>query len=436
MHDVMTRPDRRSAAVPGVRRLASPGRYDEVLRLQSAAGNRAVATLLSARRAPTVQRCGSTPPDACPCHERDDDGPAAAGPVVQRAGAGATGKKSKKKKKKTTTPQGGVPGSTGCIATSSAAEGERVRFKKSSTSFLTSADETRARALAKELGPGERFVLHGYASYEKRPDHMEMNWRLSCARAERVRRVLLEEGVGKDRIDKPEAHGADPAVKSDLVTQRSVVVEKRAGQAPAGKPPGAPASPRVCGPNIDSQLTTVLTDVETYFTGLSFPEKVASCQAITFPVTAGMAWDIIQLFKPHTGWLSDKPFLGKCGIPHGIANIESPTACSNSVRAGSKCNLAGTVNYSLLGMIARLCRFPYSALTRESIPGLVYMWKAIEWIVLDRWDDPVPPVSFALAVFDGGPAARPATENRPTCTGTCTETAVPSFDFRWVPFHI
>jgi hypothetical protein len=263
---------------------------------------------------------------------------------------------------------------------------------------------------------------------------MEMNWRLSCARAERVRTVLLEEGVGKDRIAKPEAHGADPAVKSDLATQRSVVVEKRAGQAPAEKP-AQQGSPRVCGPDIDSQLTTVLTNAETYFTGLSVPERYASCQAIMFPATAGLAWDIIELFLPHTGWLSDKPFLGKCGVPHGIANVESPTACSNSVRTGGKCNLAGTVNYSLLGMMVRLCGFPYSTMNRDTIPALVYMWKALEWASRGRWDDPVPPTSFALAVFDGGAAARPATENRPTCTGVCTETGVPSFTFRWVPFH-
>ncbi len=192
----------------------------------------------------------------------------------------------------------------------------------------------------------------------------------------------------------------------------------------------------MCGPNIDPQLTAVLNDIESYFNGLILPAKYLSCNAITFPVTAGMAWDILELFLPNTAWLRSPPLAGKCGVPIGSPNIESPTACSNSVRVGGRCNLAGTVNYSTLGMILRLCG-PYTPkeIGHAMIIALVYAWKSIEAATTGKWDDPEPAIEFALAVYDGGAAARPHTENRPTCTDSCSESTVPSFTFRWLPFH-
>jgi hypothetical protein len=182
-------------------------------------------------------------------------------------------------------------------------------------------------------------------------------------------------------------------------------------------------------------LTAVLNDIETFYKGLSFPAKYISCNAITFPLTAEMAWDIHELFLRETGWLRSPPF-GGCGVPAGATDVEDPGACSNTVRAGGKCNLAGTVNYSTLGMIIRLCgMYTPEAIGRADITALVYMWKAIEAATTGHWDDPTPAIAFAHAVYSGGASARPSTENRPTCTRRCTETAVPSFTFRWKPFH-
>ncbi|OAN36770.1 eCIS core domain-containing protein [Mycolicibacterium iranicum] len=209
------------------------------------------------------------------------------------------------------------------------------------------------------------------------------------------------------------------------------------GPSPAPTPPSPePTQPRVCGPNVDSQLTAVLGDIETFFTGLSFPEQYIACNTIGFPVTAAMAWDIHQLFLKETDWLRYPPFLNTCGIPWTLGEVEWPGGCSNTVRAGGKCNLAGTVNYSMLGMIIRLCgRYTPKALGRANITALVYAWKAVERAVTGHWDDPTPAIEFAHAVYMGGASARPATENRPTCTGSCPHTNVPSFTFRWRPFH-
>lgn len=422
MHDVMTRSHRRSVVrSPGQSEL--PRRQAGLLRLQQLAGNRAVSSLLA------VQRCGSVAPEACPCHEKQDEQGGSTDPVAQRDAESAGSDAGTQD----------VPGSDGCTASSSNASGERVRFVRFSNNFLDAAEERHVRDLAHTLGPGERFVIHGFASYENRPDHATLNWRLSCARAERVRDILRSEGVRDDQIAALQAHGADPAVHADLASQRSVVIDKQQSESPTPTPTPEEhpeAEKRVCGPDIDSQLTAVLNDIETYYRGLNPVAKYISCNAITFPMTAAMAWDILELFLPNTGWLRSPPFAGRCGVPGGGTDVESPTSCSNTVRVGGKCNLAGTVNYATLGMIARMCG-PYTprALGHANITALVYAWKSIEASVTGKWDDPTPAIAFAIAVYDGGASARPSTENRPTCTESCAETAVPTFSFRWQPFH-
>lgn len=406
---------------------SAPPIYSGMLRMQRFAGNRAVTAVLAnpyTAPIPVIQRCGSVPSEVCPCHDKDTENEF---PVTQRQASGNAPVPS------------GVPGSDGCAATSSQPTGERVRFARFGTAFLTPDEGQKVRDLAHTLGPGERFVIHGFASFEGHPEHAEMNQRLSCARAERVREILRSEGVREDQIAPLQAHGADPTVRADLASQRSVVIDRRPADNPP-REPGRPSTPesehtRICGPDVDTQLTAVLNDIETFYKGLSFPAKYVSCNAITFPLTAAMAWDIHELFLPETGWLRRPPF-GGCGMPAGATDVEDPGACSNTVRTGEKCNLAGTVNYSTLGMIIRLCGiYTPEAIGRADITALVYMWKAIEAAMTGHWDDPTPAIAFAHAVYSGGASARPSMENRPTCTGRCTETAVPSFTFRWKPFH-
>jgi len=54
---------RRAADLPWV---AGPSNPTQFLALQRLAGNRATSTLMA------VQRCGSIPPDQCPCHDKEE----------------------------------------------------------------------------------------------------------------------------------------------------------------------------------------------------------------------------------------------------------------------------------------------------------------------------------------------------------------------------
>lgn len=76
-----------------------------------------------------------------------------------------------------------------------------------------------------------------------------------------------------------------------------------------------------------------------------------------------MAWDIHQLFLPETGWL-------RLPQPPAGSDIENPSTCSNSVRVGGKCNLAGTANYAIFGIMMKECYDYYSG-----SPAL-WTWKA------------------------------------------------------------
>ena len=69
-------PSSATAPLAAVRPARRAPQTHQLLHLQRAAGNRAVAQLLS------VQRCGSTPPDQCPCHQGDSEDDATAQRVV------------------------------------------------------------------------------------------------------------------------------------------------------------------------------------------------------------------------------------------------------------------------------------------------------------------------------------------------------------------
>ena len=79
------------AHAPGAPRTSEAPALAEVLRLQRSAGNAAVARRLSPTAmgaGVTLQRCGSIPPDQCPCHGADETEGAAQAPVTaQRDGA-------------------------------------------------------------------------------------------------------------------------------------------------------------------------------------------------------------------------------------------------------------------------------------------------------------------------------------------------------------
>jgi hypothetical protein len=213
---------------------------------------------------------------------------------------------------------------------------------------------------------------------------------------------------------------------------------------PAECPPCAAPSLHVCGPEIDSQLTKVLEDMRTHFHALGGWQKHWSCQWLITPPMAIMAWDIHDLFLRETAWLRTAPFSPPCGLPSAPTggDIEDPTTCSNSVRVGGKCNLAGTANYATFGVMTKECHAYYSGspalpswkvnipfFTETGMKTFIGIWKTV-----DR-DDKGPPIEFAEATYRGGPSGRPSTENRKHCSTACSSSGTPpGFRFVWEPY--
>jgi len=397
-----------------------------VLSLQQRAGNRAVSSWLSGRstraaRVLPVQRCGPTPCDRsseeCLATE-DSSSRSTAAPVVQRAcGPTAIGKRD----------------SCGMSAGFLPPFANPYLFKVNCDTMAPGVEDR----LRKDFKRGDTVIVHGFASIEGKPKYNE---HLSCARAEKAAAFLTND-IGAVVLE-VHAHGA---VAGPKVPRRSVLVYT----APQPKPKPSPPPTNVCGPDIDAQLTAVLTDIQQYFRGLSRWRRHRSCQQLEAPFVYSMAWDINQLYLPKTDWLRSSAFASTtppCSLPQASPgqNLEDPSICGNTVRVNGKCNLAGTVNYAAFGIMMSECydfydSAPwYAALLWTQLP--LYNERAMRWLIWAykklHGDDPGPPTEFAWATFDRGPTGRPSTENRPNCKTPCGSKATPpSFTFTWGPYH-
>jgi hypothetical protein len=210
-------------------------------------------------------------------------------------------------------------------------------------------------------------------------------------------------------------------------------------------PPCPAASSHVCGPDIDARLTKVMTDMQTHFRGLTGWQKHWSCQWLITPPMAIMAWDIHQLYLHETGWLRRPPFSPPCGLPVAPAggDVEDPATCSNSVRVGGKCNLAGTANYATFGVMMRECHSFYIGsppLPTQKLSAMFFTLGAMKLLIglykTVKLDDRGPPTEFAVATYTGGPSSRPTTENRKHCSTACASPAAPpAFTFVGEPYQ-
>jgi hypothetical protein len=206
--------------------------------------------------------------------------------------------------------------------------------------------------------------------------------------------------------------------------------------------PGDAAPARSCGPNIDSQLTDVLTRIQRDFhdPSVSGWSKEVACDNLVVPTPAAiMSWDITDLFLPNTSWLR----AGRCGVPRNQDDVEDPATCGNTVEVDGKCWLAGTVNYAMYGIACKLCSERHRAAIPSVIGAATDQWSRTDmrnWVrfynMLDRKGGGIdPPLAWATATYDGGPTGRPSRAgNRDTCPTGCTGGATPApFDYAWPP---
>jgi len=327
-----------------------------------------------------------------------------------------------------------------CILEERAPAGKRFLFNVNCDEFAP-GEEGDLSHFVSSIGPTDSVNIVGTASAEG--DH-ELNVSLSCHRASVAASILRREGKGGN-IRSVRATGGLTGTEHQR-DARAVFIEVISPEAP--REPECLAceggTRHVCGPDIDPQLTKVLGEMQSHFRALGDWEKHWSCQWLITPPMAINAWDIHDLFLPETGWLRTPPFSPPCGLPAASATggIEDPATCSNSVRVGGKCNLAGTVNYATFGIMMRACHDYYRgspALFAQKINIPFFSESGMKsfigvWKFVDR-DDPGPPTEFAVATYHGGPSARPSTENRRHCSSVCASTSTPlGFTFVWEPY--
>jgi hypothetical protein len=203
---------------------------------------------------------------------------------------------------------------------------------------------------------------------------------------------------------------------------------------------------RSCGPEIGSQLTGVLTRIQNDFADPAISEwtrEFACDNLVSLIPTAIMAWDILDLFLPRTGWLS----AGPCAQPRNPDDPEDPATCGNTVEVDHKCWLAGTVNYAMYGITCKLCSDWHRSGRRPTTfsPGPIDPWSegtmsrlVTLYNVLDRKGGGTDsPLAWATATYRGGPTARPAAaSNRSSCPVGCgTPASRTSFDYAWPPIR-
>jgi hypothetical protein len=367
--------------------LLSPG---AIVALQRQAGNSAVVSVLKAARSrhrplheASVQRCpGGCAPGACGGHEERDSSDM----VVSRAPASGAASGAKKptppscrytpKELAESSKSGGRawPRSPkddallvyDFIHGAASLRSAHLTFLNDVLTDLRLDTAAPARTISRIIGFSDCIA------------NESINVPIRIKRAGAVRKFLLDKGalpanVGPAIDDTSVVHPGDdsPGEQRDLM--RSARLELSALPPPACPPcpedprtAGCPACPppvekRVCGPNVDSQVTSAWTSARTSFDGMGIIEKFNNCRMLVQPliVTAGGvglnqdAFDTWGLFQGSAGWTRVPPWHGSCGSPGSAGNLhdnfdgkhEDASLCSNSVQVGGECWLSGTPNY-------------------------------------------------------------------------------------------
>ena len=119
-----------------------------------------------------------------------------------------------------------------CIGLSGDVLGETFRFVVNCDNFQ-SDEESRLRFFASTINSDEILEIHGFASEEGPPD---FNNKLSCARAEKARQVLIGAGIAPNQI-RLFNHGATAGSRPE---RRSVVIDKLSPTTPPPTPTPTP----------------------------------------------------------------------------------------------------------------------------------------------------------------------------------------------------
>lgn len=205
------------------------------------------------------------------------------------------------------------------------------------------------------------------------------------------------------------------------------------GSRPDGKGGCAPGpvspdcGPKRCGPDITNALEDALSNVRSAFSSWSNVQRYDACLGLVTLPGAAISWDIKEL--------------GPGGRENLMKQYPGCGTCGNSVQIGNDCHYAGSVNYSVYGVMMRLCHDHLSRedswisdwFSREEMLELIYIHKnqtgsqAANFQASNEW---------ALAGYKSGSLRPFPPGDRQDCKERCKRYDGPGLTVRWLPHVI
>lgn len=289
-----------------------------------------------------------------------------------------------------------------------------------------------------ETGAEGFVILHGYASIE---GDNALNQTLSQRRADRVKELLVAQGIPESRITAI-GEGPDSSFSDELSWNRRVEIELMPEITRIQMPEEtieAQAPSYVCGPDVTSEISTALTNVRSTFAGWTSTVREDACDNLDSIWTGTYAWDIVNLHNQ--AWIHQnyRPLCATAG---------ATPACGSSVQVGTECYYAGSPNYVVFGVMCKLCSDHYTGtqnqsginrFTSQEMLDLINDYKGTGITGLAT-----PAANFsescqwAEAGYNGWPSGgTPPAGDRSNCSPLCpTAYSGPAFTVYWHPHRI
>jgi len=209
--------------------------------------------------------------------------------------------------------------------------------------------------------------------------------------------------------------------------QRQPRTAREGSAAPTGGSAGSTGStgaatsppPSVCGPDVTSQVSDVLTAMSSDWAGWNANQRDEACWALENISCGPSAWDIVDLHNNAWIYQNYRP---------ACATQGATPPCGSTVQIGSGCHFAGAANYVIFGRQCALC---------DIWRWTMHMAVRAHKIHLRGYDKDIDAaMAWADAGFDGWPGSATPAGDRNSCSPTCaTPYAGAAFDYHWYPPH-
>jgi hypothetical protein len=234
--------------------------------------------------------------------------------------------------------------------------------------------------------------------------------------------------VGRTSVSEKICPGGTPPGRLQRQPRRAASSPATTTDAGASSPaPDAgPAAPIfVCGPDVTTQVSDVMSVARSAWSGWSTTQRNEACWALESFDCGPDAWDIVQLHN--NAWIY-QDYRPTC------ASEKANPHCGSSVKVGPDCHNAGSVNYVVFGLMCELCNIS---------PATMRLMIRVHKTHLSGMDpDFQPSVAWAEAGRAGWPAGTTPSGDRNNCAPTCATSYGPTahnpstkFDFHWFPTH-